>query len=98
MPKEPREEWLIAEGVDGTREYVVHTCEPDFIAEIFDSDKAPVVGEIEYGMTTSQVLSRFYSYGEPVTSEREFMALCEAAERALSEYDRILEADRGVKL
>jgi hypothetical protein len=94
MPKEPREEWLIAEGVDGTREYVVHTYAPAFIAQIFDSDEAPVLGEIEYAMTTGQMLSRFYWYDEPVTGDREFMALCEATEEAVVEYDRILETDQ----
>lgn len=96
MPKEPRtEDWLIAEGVDGTRQYIVHTCEPAFIAEIFDSDEAPMLGEIEYAMTTGQVLSHFYWYDEPVTSERDFMALCEAAEWAVGEYDRILETEQA---
>jgi len=87
------DEWLIGENVPGDRQYIVHSSDPVFIAEIFDEDDAPVIDEIEFSMESGQVLSRFVWYCEPVTNEREFITLCSAAAAAIAEYDRIMEAE-----
>ena len=89
------DEWLIGENVPGDRQYVIHTCEPVFIAEIYDEDDAPVIDEIEFAMNNGQVLSRLVWYGEPVTQERAFVDLCSRAAEAIERYDEIMEAEQG---
>jgi len=83
------DEWLIGENETGSRTYIIHSQHPVFICEVFDED-SPVIGEIEYSCRSDQTFSRFVWYDEPVTDEQEFLALCQFAEAALSEYDKRL--------
>ena len=44
-----KDRWLVAENIDGSRQYIIHTDRPRFIAEIFDNDNGGNdIGEFEF--------------------------------------------------
>ena len=43
-----KDKWLIAESVDGVKQYIIHTEYPRFIAEILDGKDGQVIGNPEW--------------------------------------------------
>ncbi len=87
-------EWLLGETVDGSRQFVIHTTSPAFLAEIFDEDDpAGILSGITFSMPSGQHLGRFYWYDEPVTEEQAFLELCSRAAQFIAEYDRNLNIE-----
>jgi hypothetical protein len=44
-----KDRWLIAENIDGSRQYIIHTHKPRFIAEILDNEEGGNdIGEFEF--------------------------------------------------
>jgi hypothetical protein len=83
MPIDRLDEWLLAENLDGSRQYVVHTQYPRFVGEIIDTD----VGG-------SNVLD-FEWLDEPPLDATIMARLMREAGEAIAEYDRRLDEDAG---
>lgn len=87
--KEP-DEWMIAESIDGERQWIVHTTGPRFIAEIVDDDEDVFNPPFEYQMRSSQWLCNFTWYDAP---PEDLTILCREAEEAIEIYDAKLDLD-----
>lgn len=86
----PPEEWMVAEGVDGQRQWIVHTAEPRFIAEIVDDDNDSLNPPFEYQTNSGQWLCNFTWYDPP---PEDLTILCREAEEAIEMYDENLGLD-----
>lgn len=92
---EPRDEWLVAESLDGRRTYLIHARPPRFLAEILDEDDyAGILDGLSYSLRNGQSLARF-AWLDPVDwrthpVESRLLELLKAADAALAEYDRRL--------
>jgi len=84
--KEP-EEWLIAESLDGEREWVIHNREPRFMAEIVDDEEDTFNPPFEYQLKNGQWLCNF-NWLEPPPED--LTILCNEAETAIEIYDENL--------
>lgn len=82
------DEWIVGEGVIG-RDYLIHTLEPRFIAEIFDE---PPLDKFEFSLSNGQTLANFVWSDDPPTS-KELIRLLARADEALADYDLQLKAD-----
>ena len=82
----PPDEWMVGEAIDGRRQWIVHTREPRFIAEIIDDDDE-LNPPFEYQMSSSQWLCNFLWLDEP---PEDLTILCAEAEGVIETYDAIL--------
>lgn len=77
-----KDKWLIAESVDGVKQYIIHTEYPRFIAEILDGKDGQVIGNPEWIDRVS-----------PETDVMTIARLMRQAGEALETYDDILERE-----
>ena len=88
QPKLMLPEWLIGEPPDkGPRTFLIHTCEPRFIAEVFNGDDADgLLDSFSYALSNGQSLARFVWMDKPGWSENppdeRLLKLLESADRA----------------
>ncbi len=76
------DEWLIAENIDGSRQYIIHTLTPRFIGEILDTaNGGNEVKELEW-------------IDPPPQDVSEAARLMRQTGDAIAEYDLILEEER----
>ncbi|RKY23754.1 MAG: hypothetical protein DRP62_05295 [Planctomycetota bacterium] len=83
------DKWLIAENIEGDRQYIIHTHRPRFIGEILDNE----VG----GNDIAEFLwlddpQKFYKDKSPDELAATLAKLMRQAGDAINEYDRILES------
>ena len=84
------DEWMIGESIDGERQWVVHTTEPRFFAEIVDDSDDMFNPPFEYQMRSSQWLCNFLWFDYP---PEDLTILCREAEEAIEMYDTELGLD-----
>ena len=87
--KEP-DEWMIGESTDGQRQWIVHTKEPRFIAEIVDDDEDMFNPPFEYQMRNNQWLCNFVWYDYPPD---DLTIICMEAQESIEIYDSNLGID-----
>ncbi|NIP26662.1 MAG: hypothetical protein GWN94_19825 [Phycisphaerae bacterium] len=75
------DKWLIAENVDGSRQYIIHTQEPRFIGEILDNEEG------------GKDVNEFIWLDEPPLDVSFMARLMREAGEAINEYDRNLGID-----
>lgn len=73
--------WLIAENIDGSRQYIIHTQKPRFIGEIMDNE----IGGND--------VTDFIWLDEPPKDVQFLALLMREAGDAIAEYDKNLGVD-----
>ena len=86
----PPDEWMAGENIDGSRQYLIHSKSPRFIAEILDDVDDLRIGGFQYQMNTGQWLSDFFWLDPP---PEDLTALLNEAESFIIEYDQELGID-----
>ena len=81
MPYAKFDKWLIAENLDGSRQYIVHTQTPRFIGEILDNELG------------GNDVSDFEWLDEPPLNAQILARLMREAGEAIAEYDANLGVD-----
>jgi len=72
------DEWLIAENVDGSRQFILHSQYPRFVGEIVDNDRG------------GSDVTEFEWMDEPPLDATIMARLMREAGEAIAEYDRRL--------
>lgn len=72
------DEWLIAENIDGSRQYIIHTLPPRFIGEILDNDSG------------GNDVDNFQFIDDPPADAEYLAQLMREAGDAINDYDRNL--------
>lgn len=89
----PHERFVFGMGESG-RQYVTHTRNPRFVAELFDEDDPPPVAGITMAMHTSGEVAGNFAWIDAIpTSANELLDLRNDLESALEENDFRADAD-----
>jgi len=83
MPHSKLDRWLIAENIESSRQYIIHTQQPRFIGEILDNEDG--------GNDVTELIW----IDEPPPNAGFLARLMREAGDAINDYDSNLEADNG---
>lgn len=92
MPKPtPLPLWLFADGLDGTRNFLIRTEAPRFIAEVFaEDDDAGILAELSFALSDGRSLANF-TWLDP--QPEDYLPLLRQADNALRDYDDMVDLE-----
>ena len=81
------DKWIFGDGLDGTRQYLIHTHTPTFVGELFaEDDPEGVLAGLSCELRSGESLANIVFYDEPPTGD-DLEALLKEASDAVDAYD-----------